>query len=69
MRRWISACRRARRSAGCRCSSSRRPPTGVWDRFHAYADGLAASGKGTVSFAAPFVPTIVGTDTYTDQLW
>ena len=26
-------------------------------------------GKGVVSFAAPFLPTIVGTDTYTDQLW
>lgn len=44
-------------------------PTAVWDRFHAYADDLAASGKGQVVFAAPFLPTIVGTDTYTDQLW
>ena len=44
-------------------------PTAVWDRFHAYADALAESGMGTVTFAAPFLPTIVGTDTYTDQLW
>ena len=44
-------------------------PTAVWDRFHQYADDLAASGKGSVRFAAPFLPTIVGTDTYTDQLW
>jgi hypothetical protein len=44
-------------------------PTAVWDRFRRYADDLAASGKGTVTFAAPFLPTIVGTDTYTDQLW
>ena len=44
-------------------------PTAVWDRFRAYADDLAASGKGEVVFAAPFLPTIVGTDTYTDQLW
>lgn len=44
-------------------------PTAVWDRFHAYADEIAASGKGEVVFAAPFLPTIVGTDTYTDQLW
>ena len=44
-------------------------PTAVWDRFHAYADDLAASGLGEVVFAAPFLPTIVGTDTYTDQLW
>ena len=44
-------------------------PDAVWDRFGAYAADLAASGKGVVSFAAPFLPTIVGTDTYTDQLW
>jgi len=44
-------------------------PTEVWGRFHTYADSLAASGLGSVVFAAPFIPTIVGTDTYTDQLW
>ena len=44
-------------------------PDAVWDRVRAYADALAESGKGTVSFAAPFLPTVVGTDTYTDQLW
>lgn len=44
-------------------------PTSLWPRFHAYADDLAASGKGQVVFAAPFLPTIVGTDTYTDELW
>ena len=44
-------------------------PAAVWDRFRTYAADLAASGKGVVSFAAPFLPTIVGTDTYTDQLW
>ena len=44
-------------------------PETMWDRFHTYADDLAASGTGTVGFAAPFIPTIVGTDTYTDQLW
>ena len=31
--------------------------------------GLADAGAGKVVFAAPFLPTIVGTDTYTDQLW
>ena len=25
--------------------------------------------EGTVSYASPFLPTIIGTDTYTDQLW
>jgi len=44
-------------------------PDTVWDRFRGYADALTASGMGAVRFAAPFVPTIVGTDTYTDQLW
>lgn len=44
-------------------------PDEVWDRFHVYADDLAASGMGSVRFAAPFLPTVVGTDTYADQLW
>jgi len=30
---------------------------------------LADSGLGTSVAALPFIPTIVGTDTYTDQLW
>ena len=44
-------------------------PEGSWDRFHAYADAVNASGKAKVLFAAPFYRTVVGTDTYTDQLW
>ena len=44
-------------------------PAEAWDRFRAYASGLADSGAGRVVFAAPFLPTIVGTDTYTDKLW
>jgi hypothetical protein len=45
-------------------------PREVWDaRFNGLGDTLAASGRGTVALAAPFIPTIVGTDTYTDQLW
>jgi hypothetical protein len=27
------------------------------------------AGMGEVIWASPFKPTIVGTDTYTDQLW
>ncbi len=46
-----------------------RSPTAVWDRFRAYASSIDAGGVGTVSFAAPFLPTVVGTDTYTDELW
>lgn len=30
---------------------------------------LEAAGKGRVVAALPFVPTVVGTDTYTDRLW
>ena len=44
-------------------------PERLWPAVRRYAESLAASGAGTVSFAAPFVPTIVGTDTYTDALW
>jgi len=44
-------------------------PADVWDRVRAYAAAIDASGIATVCFAAPFVPTVVGTDTYCDQLW
>jgi len=47
----------------------RGSPDQAWPAVHRYAEALEASGGGTVSFAAPFVPTIVGTDTYTDELW
>jgi len=30
---------------------------------------VEAAGKGTVIAALPFIPTVVGTDIYTDQLW
>jgi hypothetical protein len=44
-------------------------PASSWDRVRAYADRVAAAGAGSVTFAAPFLATVVGTDTYTDQLW
>jgi hypothetical protein len=44
-------------------------PAAHWDRFRAYAASVDASGLATVTLAAPFVPTIPGTDTYADQLW
>jgi hypothetical protein len=47
----------------------RTSPEAVWPAVAQYAADIAASGAGTVTFAAPFVPTIVGTDTYTDELW
>ena len=45
-------------------------PAGVWaDRFAGHGEELAKSGLATLQWAAPFVPTVVGTDTYSDQLW
>ena len=44
-------------------------PNQHWDRFVDYGCRLDASGLATVGFAAPFLATVVGTDTYTDQLW
>jgi hypothetical protein len=44
-------------------------PRECWDSFEALADAVRDGGLGEVSYAAPFIPTIPGTDTYTDQLW
>ena len=44
-------------------------PEGSWDAVRAYAAAVDAGGQGRLVFAAPFIPTIVGTDTYTDELW
>ena len=37
--------------------------------LHEHAAEVEASGLGRITWAAPFIPTIVGTDTYTDELW
>jgi hypothetical protein len=37
--------------------------------FAGHEDALALSGAGNLLWAGPFIPTVVGTDTYTDQLW
>jgi len=44
------------------------PPAG-WEAWRATAHRLAEDGVGEVLWAAPFIPTVPGTDTYTDQLW
>ena len=44
-------------------------PEDTWPAVVEYAAGIEASGLGTVSFAAPFFSTVVGTDRYTDELW
>jgi hypothetical protein len=45
------------------------PPDIWWDEQHAAAAKLEADGIGRMLWTAPFIPTIPGTDTYTDQLW
>jgi len=39
------------------------------DRVRAYTDAIADAGLADVRLVAPFFRTIVGTDTYVDQLW
>lgn len=45
------------------------PPDQVWSRFVQLEKDVAASGLGRVIFASPWIPTIVGTDKYTNELW
>ena len=47
-----------------------RDPAEVWSsEFAGHAEAVADSGLGRLVWASPFIPTIPGTDTYTDQLW
>jgi hypothetical protein len=39
------------------------------DRFHTYTDTVEQQGLATTRFVAPFFRTIIGTDTYVDELW
>jgi hypothetical protein len=32
-------------------------------------DAFSSAGLGSIVFASPFLATVPGTDTYTDQLW
>ncbi|HEX3564976.1 MAG TPA: hypothetical protein VHU17_06355 [Acidimicrobiales bacterium] len=41
----------------------------VLDPVRAYTDAVEAEGLGRLQLAAPFFATVVGTDTYVDQLW
>ena len=62
--------RRPATTARCCCGSSTRRPRWPGSRS---SPSTGASwrrpGKGTVIAALPFIPTIPGTDTYTDKLW
>lgn len=44
-------------------------PRDELDRLHRYTDAIEAAGIADVLLAAPFLRTVVGTDTYADQLW
>jgi hypothetical protein len=44
-------------------------PLLAWCRFERLGQEVAASGMARVVFASPWLPTIVGTNAYTDQLW
>ena len=45
-------------------------PPGSWEPvFAQQAAAVAGSGLGRVLWASPFIGTVPGTDTYTDQLW
>jgi len=45
-------------------------PAASWPAtFAGHGAAVAKSGTGTLVWAGPFIPTVVGTDTYTDQLW
>ena len=44
-------------------------PRECWERLRAFASAVDASGLARALFVAPFLPTVIGTDTYTDQLW
>ncbi|MCA1833349.1 MAG: hypothetical protein ABR548_06620 [Actinomycetota bacterium] len=47
-----------------------RDPMDVWnDRLAAHGKELERMGLANLLWASPFIPTIPGTDTYTDQLW
>ncbi|MGH0030955.1 MAG: hypothetical protein ACQGVC_14270 [Myxococcota bacterium] len=45
-------------------------PRDCWDGLFAEQDAwLRDAGLGRVSYAAPFIPTVPGSDRYTDELW
>ncbi|MDX2166262.1 MAG: hypothetical protein SF182_04340 [Deltaproteobacteria bacterium] len=45
------------------------PAEQCWERFEQLQRDIDASGLGRVVFASPWLPTVVGTDRYTDELW
>jgi hypothetical protein len=44
-------------------------PIEVWERVRDYAAAIGGGGRARTTFVAPFLRTVVGTDTYVDQIW
>jgi hypothetical protein len=44
------------------------PPTDCWGAFSGAGAAVEAAGAGRIELAAPFLPTLPGTDVYVDQL-
>jgi hypothetical protein len=44
------------------------PPDECWATFAGFGATVEAAGRGRVELAAPFIPTLPGTDTYVDRL-
>lgn len=44
-------------------------PAEIWSQIIDYAAEIEGSGVGRVTFSSPFIPTEIGTDRYTDELW
>jgi hypothetical protein len=51
------------------CFLETDPRTAWHDCFVPLVEAIERGGRGRVLLAAPFIPTLPGTDAYTDQLW
>ena len=56
-------------TAGSASKSVKRSVRDAVERFKAYTAKIEADGLATTHLVAPFFRTVIGTDTYTDQLW
>ena len=52
----------------CQLFFTDKDPKASLEALHAYAQAIERSGVARLSLAAPFTKTIIGTDTYVDQL-
>jgi hypothetical protein len=45
------------------------PPSARWNEHRVACASAVSEAVGRVAWSAPFLPTVPGTDTYTDELW